>query len=75
MPNGYIESFNRKFRDECLNVNYFTDLSDAREKIETWRVLYNCERPHQGLDYLTPTEFVARWENNPQRSETATRNA
>jgi hypothetical protein len=60
----YIESFNGKFRDECLNLNYFSDLADARQKIETRRVLYNCERPHQSLDYLTPAEFVTRWEHN-----------
>ena len=44
MQNGYIESFKGKFRDECLNVNYFSDLADAREKIETWRVPYNLRR-------------------------------
>jgi transposase InsO family protein len=55
------------------NVNYFSDLADAREKIETWRVLYNCERPHQNLDYLNPAEFVTRWENNC--SAAATRSA
>ena len=71
--NGYIESFNGKFRDECLNVNYFCDLADARQKIEIWRMLYNCERPHQSLDYLTPAEFVTRWENN--QSEATTRTA
>jgi putative transposase len=73
MQNGYIESFNGKFRDECLNLNYFSDLSDARQKIEIWRMLYNCERPHQSLDYLTPAEFVTRCENN--QSEATTRTA
>ena len=38
MENGFIESFNGKFRDECLNENWFLDLADAREKIETWRL-------------------------------------
>jgi putative transposase len=41
MENGFIESFNGKFRDECLNENWFLDLADAREKIETWRCDYN----------------------------------
>ena len=57
--NAYIESFNGKLRDECLNANYFLSLADAREKIEAWRIEYNTERPHSSLGYLTPEEFVA----------------
>jgi len=60
MENGFIESFNGKFRDECLNENWFLDLADAREKIETWRCDYNQVRPHSALDYLTPAEFAQR---------------
>jgi putative transposase len=75
MQNGYIESFNGKFRDECLNAEYFRDLADAREKIETWRMLYNCERPHQSLGYLAPAEFVAKWEHHHLPSQAAARNA
>ncbi len=71
MHNGYIESFNGKFRDECLNAEYFRDLADAREKIETWRLLYNRQRPHQSLGYLTPAEFVTKWESSRLRSGTA----
>ncbi len=56
--NGYIESFNGKFRDECLNQNQFTTLAQARRKIEEWRKHYNEERPHSSLDYLTPKEFA-----------------
>jgi putative transposase len=58
MENGFIESFNGKFRDECPNENWFLDVTDAREKIETWRRDYNQVRPHSALGYLTPTEFA-----------------
>jgi putative transposase len=60
MENGFIESFNGKFRDECLNENWFLDLADARQKIEEWRCDYNQARPHSALGYLTPEEFTAR---------------
>ena len=73
--NAYIESFNGKFRDECLNAHYFSDLADAREKIEKRRLLYNCERPHQSLGCLTPVEFVTEWEKSHQRSESAAGNS
>ena len=52
--NAYIESFNGSFRDECLNINWFLSLDDAREKIEEWRRDYNDWRPHSSLDNLTP---------------------
>ena len=55
--NAYIESFNGKFRDECLNENWFTSLADARQKIEHWRQDYNQARPHSALGYRTPNEF------------------
>ena len=55
--NGYIESFNGKFRDECLNLNWFQDLADSRVMIEDWRTDYNRDRPHSSLGYLTPLEF------------------
>jgi putative transposase len=56
--NAYIESFNGRLRDECLNANWFTSLSDARRKIETWRQDYNEQRPHSSLNYLPPAEFA-----------------
>jgi len=56
--NAYIESFNARFRDECLNENWFINLDDARQKIEEWRMDYNQRRPHSALDYLTPEEFA-----------------
>jgi putative transposase len=56
--NGHIESFNGKFRDECLSQHWFISLSDARTIIEAWRVDYNTVRPHSALDYLTPAAFA-----------------
>jgi putative transposase len=56
--NAYAESFNGRLRDECLNANWFTSLSDARRKIESWRQDYNQLRPHSSLDYLPPAEFA-----------------
>lgn len=58
--NGFTESFNGKFRDECLNMNWFKDMPDARTKIEDWRLEYNNERPHSSLGYLTPNEFALK---------------
>jgi putative transposase len=58
VQNAYIESFNGRLRDECLNANWFTSLSDARRKIETWRRDYNEQRPHSSLNYLPPAEFA-----------------
>jgi putative transposase len=60
IENAYIESFNGKFRDECLNENWFISIDDARTKIEAYRVDYNEVRPHSSLDNLTPREFTAR---------------
>lgn len=58
VQNGYVESFNGRFRDECLNPNLFVNLNDARRKLEAWRQEYNGERPHSSLDYRTPDEFA-----------------
>ena len=60
VQNAYIESFNGRLRDECLNANWFTSLSDARRKIETWRQDYNQQRPHSSLNYLSPAEFARK---------------
>ena len=54
-----MESFNGRFRDECLSQNQFPNLARARVDIETWRVDYNTKRPHSSLGYLTPEEFKA----------------
>jgi putative transposase len=57
--NAFIESFNGRFRDECLNENWFLDIRDARRIIEAWRIDYNSSRPHSALGYATPEEFAA----------------
>ena len=56
--NAFVESFNGRMRDECLNEHWFVDLADARAKIETWRIDYNEVRPHSALDGRTPTEYA-----------------
>ena len=56
--NAYIESFNGKFRDECLNEHWFISLAQAREIIEAWRLEYNTERPHSSFGNRTPLEFA-----------------
>ena len=58
VQNGHVESFNGRFRDECLNTNLLANLNDARRKIEAWRNEYNSERPHSSLAYRTPAEFA-----------------
>jgi len=58
--NAFIESFNGRLRDECLNVHQFFSLDDAKTKIETWRRDYNEQRPHGSLGHLTPREYVQK---------------
>ena len=60
MQNGFVESFNGRLRDECLNEHLFSNLNEARQVIEAWRIDYNTNRPHTSLNGLTPTEFAAR---------------
>jgi putative transposase len=60
MQNGFVESFNGRLRDECLNEHLFTNLNEVRQIIEAWRIDYNTNRPHTSLNGLTPTEFAAR---------------
>jgi putative transposase len=59
MENGFIESFNAKLRDQCLNAKQFLSIDDARCKIEAWRVDYNLHRPHSSLGHLIPTQFLS----------------
>ena len=61
MQNGHMESFHGRLRDECLNVNWFWNLGDARRKISNWRLHYNSHRPHSALRYQTPEEFACHW--------------
>ena len=58
VENAVIDSFNGRFRDECLNPQVFVSLYDARQKIEAWRINYNEHRPHGSLGDLTPGEFA-----------------
>ena len=58
MQKAYVESFNGRFRDECLNANWFVNMVDAKQKIQSWRKEYNAERPHSSLNYRTPAEFA-----------------
>jgi len=58
MQNGYIESFNGKFRDECLNEQWFQTLPQARATISTWRQDYNEVRPHSSLGRIPPAKFA-----------------
>ena len=71
MHNGYLESFNGRLRDECLNANWFTSLAEAKEKekIEAWRKEYNTERPHSSLGYRTPEEFARQCSEPTSRME------
>ncbi len=57
--NAFIESFNGRLRDECLNVHWFLSLADAQAKIEAWRRHYNESRPHTSLGWMTPAEYAA----------------
>jgi len=60
VQNAYVESFNGRFRDECLNEHWFPTLDEARRLIEAWRQDYNTVRPHSSLGDLTPVEFAER---------------
>jgi putative transposase len=59
IENAYVESFNGKFRDECLNEHWFVSLADAKAVIEAWRIDYNHVRPHSSLAGRTPDHFAA----------------
>lgn len=65
VENAYVESFNGKFRDECLNEHWFLSLRQAKSLIEAWRLEYNTERPHSALGYLAPEQFA----KNHQKEE------
>lgn len=57
IQNAFIESFNSRLRDECLNEELFLDLADAKKKIEKWRRSYNEKRPHSSIGMKTPKQF------------------
>jgi putative transposase len=69
VQNSHIESFNGKFRDECLNASWFPNLFEARCRIARWREDYNSARPHSALAYRTPNDFAAQWQR-PSSSST-----
>ncbi len=58
MQNAWIESFNGRFRDECLNLNWFVSLQQAKNKIGYWKHHYNTERPHSSLGNQSPNDFA-----------------
>jgi putative transposase len=63
VENAYIESFNGRIRDECLNANIFLTLEDAQKTIQAWREDYNNWRPHSGLGNISPIEYIRSQEN------------
>jgi putative transposase len=70
MENATVGSFNGSLRDECLNVNWFLSMDDAREKIDKWRRDYNEFRPHSSLGDLTPRQFVDKYKNRTRSQKT-----
>ena len=70
--NAYIESFNGKFRDECLNEHWFVSMAHARQVIEAWRIEYNTERTHSSLGNLTPEEFAMKLSKQSQATVSLT---
>jgi putative transposase len=74
MQNGSIESFNGRFRDECLDPHWFVSLAEARRIIESWRLDYNRTRPHTSLKMMTPEAFAAlRPFERPRQADLAVR--
>lgn len=62
VDNTFIEAFNGRLRDECLNQSWFRTLADAQFQIERWRIAYNTDRPHRALKSLTPAQFAAQFQ-------------
>lgn len=63
--NAFIEAFNARLRQECLNEHWFMSLDDAQEKVEAWRKDYNEQRPHSSLGNVPPSEFASRYLPGP----------
>jgi putative transposase len=59
--NAFVESFNGRFRDECLNQHWFASVEEVRQTVEAWRIEYNTERPHRALGQQTPAAWEAAW--------------
>ena len=64
VQNAFFESFNSRYRDECLNEELFFDLANAEKKIEKWRRYYNEERPHSSIGMKTPNAFEKELTNS-----------
>ena len=67
--NGFVESFNGRLRDECLNEHLFPSLAAARRIIEAWRKDYNTVRPHSSLGGMAPAEFTNRPRQGHEHTE------
>ena len=68
--NAKVESFNGRFRQECLNAHWFLSLADAQSKIDDWRTYYNEVRPHSALQWMTPAPNSPVRQGNPPRLTT-----
>ena len=68
IQNALVESFNGKFRDACLNEQWFVDLAEARRSIEAWRIHYNTVRPHSSLGFRSPEQFRVAIERAPDKA-------
>ncbi len=62
--NAFVESFNSRLRDECLNAHWFVTVTEAQLTIEDWRDDYNTQHPHGSLGHRTPTEFASTWKED-----------
>ena len=70
--NPFIESFNGRLRQECLDQSWFVSIEDAQKKIEDWRIDYNENRPHSSLENQAPNAFLATLEPNSKSRKTNT---
>ena len=70
--NGQIESFNGRFRAECLDQEWFTNLQEAREMIEAWRVSYNSQRPRSSLGYVPPDTWTRNYQQQQKQQQNLT---
>ena len=57
LQNGFVEGFNRTFRDPCLNEHWFTSIDDARKRVEQWRQIYNTIKPHSRIQLMPPGRY------------------
>ena len=72
MQNAFIESFNGKFRDECLNEHWFLTLQEAQLVIEFWRREYNEDRTHSSIGDVTPLEFIHNYQDGSHLAQVST---